>query len=164
MTWLASFRQSPWDYLEVTHRVGRTVNPKFADQPLRVSADGTHDAGGGSEGNRGDDDGQGDVATDRTNQTQDQYWWNLANVVRNPKLWKIGKTWRTKLSLMQMDINSEYVFRMISPADEQIWLTLPVNLKIPNIFRTLGLRMTKFKSKTIMDTSKLKTHRKTSVS
>ena len=57
------------DDLEVTHRVGRTVNPTVADQPLGVSADGTHDAGGGSEGNRGDDDGQGDVATDRTKQT-----------------------------------------------------------------------------------------------
>ena len=60
------------DDLEVTHRVGRTVNPKVADQPLGVSADGTHDAGGGSEGNRGDDYGQGDVATDRTKQTQAQ--------------------------------------------------------------------------------------------
>ena len=60
------------DDREVTHRVGRTVNPKVADQPLGVSADGAHDAGGGSEGNRGDDDGQGDVATDRTNQTQVQ--------------------------------------------------------------------------------------------
>ena len=60
------------DDLEVTHRVGRTVNPKVADQPLEVSADGTHDAGGGSEGNRGDDDDQGYVATDRTNQTQVQ--------------------------------------------------------------------------------------------
>ena len=57
------------DDLEVTHRVGRTVNPTVADQPLGVSADSTHDAGGGSEGNRGDDDGQGDVATDRTKQT-----------------------------------------------------------------------------------------------
>ena len=39
---------------------------------LVQSADGTHDAGGGSEGNRGDDNGQRDVATDRTNQTQVQ--------------------------------------------------------------------------------------------